>query len=148
SVWGDRIFLSTFVEGKLECRAYERFNGNLIWTRPIVVDKTEKTHAFNNPAAPTAVADEKLVVFYFGSYGLMAFKHDGTPVWEKKLPAQISRGNYGSASSPVLCGDLVIQALDTDEVGSRLLALKRATGEKAWETERPLISAGWSTPIV
>ncbi len=69
-------------------------------------------------------------------------------MWEKKLPMQVSRGNYGSGSSPVLCGDFVVQALDTDEGGSHLLALKRTTGETAWDIPRPLFMAGWSTPVV
>jgi outer membrane protein assembly factor BamB len=148
SVWGNRIFLSTYSDGKLECRAYERSSGKLLWAKPANADKIEKTHAFNNPAAPTAAADEKRVVFYFGSYGLLAFKHDGSLDWEKKLPEQKSRGGYGTASSPVLWGDLLVLALDTDEDGSRLLALKRATGEQAWETPRPLYSSGWSTPVI
>src|SRR5215472_2851122 len=75
-VWGDRIFLSSFSDGKLECRAYDRPSGKLLWAKPVNAEKIEKTHAFSNPAAPTPAADEKRVVFYFGSYGLLAFKHD------------------------------------------------------------------------
>jgi outer membrane protein assembly factor BamB len=148
SIWGGKIFLSTFETNKLESRAYDRASGKLLWARPAPAEKIEATQAFNNPAAATPASDAALVVFYFGSYGLLAYTHDGELAWERKLPAQVSRGNYGSASSPVLCGDLLIQSLDTDEGGSRLLALKRATGEKAWETPRPLFSSGWSTPIV
>jgi outer membrane protein assembly factor BamB len=42
----------------------------------------------------------------------------------------------------------VIQLLDTDEGGSRLLAVKVSTGEKVWETPRPFFTAGWSTPAI
>ena len=147
-VWGDRIFLSSCETNKLECRAYERASGRLLWAKPVPTEKIEATHPFNNPAAATPAADAAHVVFYFGSYGLLAYTHDGRLAWERKLPAPVSRGNYGSASSPILCGDLLVQALDTDEGGSRLLALNRATGETAWETPRPLFSCGWSTPVV
>jgi outer membrane protein assembly factor BamB len=147
-IWGGKIFLSTFESNKLECRAYDRASGRLLWSKPVPAEKIEATQEFNNPAAPTPAADAERVVFYFGSYGLLAYTHDGKQAWEKKLPVQVSRGKYGSASSPILCGDLLIQALDTDEGGSRLLALKRATGETAWETPRPMISSGWSTPVV
>ena len=147
-VWGDRIFLTTFAEGKLECRAHDRSGGKLVWARAVPAEKVERTHSFSNPAAPTPAADAERVIFYFGSFGLVAYTHEGKLAWEQKLPAPVSRGNYGSASSPVLVGDLVIQSLDTDEGGSRLLAFKRATGEKAWETPRPLFSSGWSTPVV
>jgi outer membrane protein assembly factor BamB len=147
-VWGAKIFLTAFHENKLECRAYDRATGKALWTKVVPADKIEKTQEFNNPAAPTPVADAKCVIFYFGSYGLLACSHDGTLLWEKKLPMQVSRGEYGSGSSPVLCGDFVVQALDTDDGGSHLLALKRATGETAWDVPRPLFKAGWSTPIV
>jgi outer membrane protein assembly factor BamB len=147
-VWGNRIFLTTFAEGKLECRAYDRAKGTQVWAKPVEVEQLEKTHPFSNPAAPTPAADGEHVVFYFGSYGLLAYSHEGRLLWDKKLPAPVSRGNYGSGSSPVLYGDLVIQALDTDEGGSRLFAFRRATGEKAWETARPLFACGWSTPVV
>jgi outer membrane protein assembly factor BamB len=147
-IWGDTIFLSTFATNKLDCRAYDRANGSLLWSQTVPAEKIEATQEFNNPAAATPAADAERVVFYFGSYGLLAYTHDGKRVWDRKLPAQVSRGKYGSASSPILCGDLLIQALDTDEGGSRLLALKRATGETAWETPRPLFSSGWSTPVI
>lgn len=147
-IWGGKIFLSTFESNRLECRAYDRASGRLLWAKPVPAEKIEATQPFNNPAAPTPAADAARVVFYLGSYGLLAYTHEGNLVWERKLPAQVSRGSYGSASSPVLCGDLLIQALDTDEGGSRLLALTRATGEKAWETPRPQFSSGWSTPVV
>jgi len=147
-IWGGKIFLTAFNEKRLECRAYDRASGKLLWTKVVSAEKIEKTQEFNNPAAPTPVADGDCVIFYFGSYGLLACTHDGKLLWEKKLPMQLSRGNYGSGSSPILCGSLVVLALDSDQGKSHLLALKRATGETVWDTARPLFTAGWSTPVV
>jgi outer membrane protein assembly factor BamB len=145
-IWGGRIFLSAFHEGTLQCRAYDRATGKLLWTHDVPAKKIERTQAFNNPAAPTAAADKERVVFYFGSFGLLCFSHEGKELWHKELPAQVSRGSYGSASSPILVRDLVVQTLDTDQGGSRLLALELSSGATAWETPRPFYSAGWSTP--
>jgi outer membrane protein assembly factor BamB len=147
-IWGGRIFLSTFQDGGLECRGYDRATGKMLWSRDVPAEKVERTHDFSNPAAPTAAADKEHVVFYFGSSGLLCFSHEGKQLWHKKFPAPASRGSYGSASSPILFRDLVIQALDTDNGGSRLVGLKLANGETAWETPRPFSSAGWSTPAV
>ena len=147
-VWGNKIFLTTQDRMSLQCRAYDRTKGERLWAKTVPAGKLEPMHPFNNAAAPSAAADGERVIFYFGSFGLLAYTHEGAPLWEKKLPMQVSRNKYGSASSPILCGDLVVLALDSDEGGSRLLALKRASGEVAWETERPLFSAGWSTPVV
>jgi outer membrane protein assembly factor BamB len=147
-IWGKRIFLSTFQGDALQCRAYDRATGKLVWSRDVPAKKIEPTHAFSNPAAPTPAANGHRVVFYFGSYGLLCFSHEGKEIWRKELPPPVSRGSYGSATSPILLGDLLIQNLDTDEGGSRLLALKVSTGGAAWETPRPLFRAGWSTPAV
>jgi outer membrane protein assembly factor BamB len=147
-IWGDKLFLSTFQSNKLDCRAYSRTDGKLLWFKEVPTEKIERTHPFSNPAAATPAADSSRVYFYFGSYGILAFGHDGKAAWDKKLPAPVSRGHYGSASSPTLFGELLIEALDTDEGGSRVLALRRGTGETAWETPRPDTASGWSTPVV
>ncbi|MGE5737212.1 MAG: PQQ-binding-like beta-propeller repeat protein, partial [Acidobacteriota bacterium] len=147
-VWEDHIYLSACVDGTLECRAYDKAKGALLWSRPVKTESLEKTHAFSNPVAPSAAANAECVIFRFGSFGLLAFSHEGKPLWETKLPPQVSRGGYGSASSPVICGDIVVQTLDSDEGGSRIVAFKTATGTKAWETERPLFTAGWSSPAI
>jgi len=147
-VWGQRIFLSTFQDGVLQCRAYDRATGKSLWTRDVPAAKIERTHDFSNPAAPTAAADQRRVVFYFGSFGLICFSHEGKELWRRELPAPASRGNYGSASSPILLTNLVLQVLDTDGGGSRLLAVEVSSGATAWETPRPFSSAGWSTPAI
>ncbi len=148
SVWGGRIFLTTFNEGALHCRAIERASGKLLWSGDVPATSIEHTHDFSNPAAPTPAADQQHVVFYFGSFGLLCFSHEGKELWRKELPAPVSRGNYGSATSPILVRDLVVQALDTDKGGSRLIALNLSDGAAVWETPRPFSSAGWSTPAL
>jgi outer membrane protein assembly factor BamB len=147
-IWGGQIFLTTFQDGVLQCRAYERASGKLLWSHDVEAAKIEKTHEFSNPAAPTAAADKEHAVFYFGSFGLLCYSHEGKELWRKELPGPVSRGHYGSASSPILVDHRVVQLLDTDEGGSRLLALDVSTGDKVWETPRPFSTAGWSTPAV
>jgi outer membrane protein assembly factor BamB len=147
-IWGNRIFLTCVQGDKLDCRAYDRFNGKLLWTRPAPAEKLEHTHDYNSAAASTPAVGDDCVVFYFGSYGLLAFTHQGQLLWEKRLPQQVSRGGYGAGTSPILCNDLLVLTADSDEAGSRLLAFKRQSGQIAWETPRPLITAGWSTPVL
>jgi outer membrane protein assembly factor BamB len=147
-IWGNRIFLTCAQGDKLDCRAYDRSNGKLLWTRPVSAENLEHTHAYSSLAASTPAVGEDGVVFYFGSYGLLAFTQQGEPLWEKRLPQQVSRGHYGTGTSPILCNDLLVLANDSDESGSRLLAFKSHSGQVAWETPRPLITAGWSTPVL
>jgi outer membrane protein assembly factor BamB len=145
-IWGDRIFLTSIHDKQLECRAYDRIQGKLLWTRLVPAKAIERTHNFSNPAASTPVADDQRVIFYLGSFGFLCYTHDGEEVWRRELPPPVSQ--YGTASSPILLNELVVQTLDTDEGDSRLLAVKRSTGETAWETPRPLFKASWSTPSV
>ena len=147
-IWGDKIFLTTFENKALECRAYDRKNGKLLWTHPVPATKIERTHDFSNPAAPTPAANAQQVVFYFGSYGLICCSQDGKELWKKELPPPVSRGSYGSSISPIIHSNLVIQTLDTDQGGSRLLAFDVSSGTAAWETPRPFHGASWSTPAV
>jgi outer membrane protein assembly factor BamB len=44
--------------------------------------------------------------------------------------------------------DKVILVQDGDKESSRLLAVRRDTGETVWEAPRPLFKAGWSTPMI
>ncbi|MDP7106646.1 MAG: hypothetical protein QGH41_06185, partial [Roseibacillus sp.] len=82
-----------------------------------------------------------------------AYRHDGTEVWKKPLPTP--RSLYGSSTSPIAYKNLLILVIDDDAnlpksklSKSRIVALKRATGETAWETARPFLRSGWSTPTI
>src|SRR5271165_6895668 len=45
-VLGNQIFLTTFEESRLACRAYDRATGKLLWAKPVAAEKIEETHAF------------------------------------------------------------------------------------------------------
>src|SRR5690606_14498685 len=53
---------------------------------------------------------------------------------------------WGTASSPVLCGDLVIQLCDAERHSS-IAAFHQATGERVWLTTRASYGS-WSTPVL
>src|SRR5689334_21248612 len=70
-VWGERIFLSAFADGKLETRCYSGNEGKLLWTRAVPAEKLEDfMPSEGSPAAATPATDGKRVVSYFGSFGL------------------------------------------------------------------------------
>ena len=73
---------------------------------------------------------------------------EGQELWHKNLG--IPKNPYGHASSLATYNDLLIvqfdQGLEEDGL-SRLMALRGATGEVAWEVKRPVPSS-WSSPIV
>ncbi len=66
----------------------------------------------------------------------------GAEIWKKNLMEElgIKRPTWGTAGSPVICGDLVVY-----DLGTAGLALKKADGAVAWQSgEGP---GGYSTPV-
>ncbi len=145
-VWGDRIFLTTFREGQLETRCHDRADGKLRWTRSIKPEGIEEFHRTDgSPAASSPATDGKVVVSYFGSFGLVCHDFEGREVWRHPLPLMVSAGLYGTGSSPIIVGVRVLLSRDQHEFSS-LLALDLATGKKVWEAPRLDSSGSFGTP--
>ena len=145
-VWGDRIFVTGVEEKKLITLAIDRSTGRELWRKAVSVEKLEEHHPTSSPVTATPAADGERVYAYFGSFGLMAYGHDGQEAWRKPIPTPKSK--YGMASSPILYRDALIQLIDTDGGDSRLLAFNRKTGKPLWMQERTQFTAGWSTPLI
>ena len=148
AIWGDRVFLTTFDQGKLETRCYDRRNGKLLWSRVAPAEKLEAFHETEgSPAASTPVTDGRRVVSYFGSYGLICYDVDGTERWKHSMGPAETAGNFGSGTSPILVDDLVI--LNRDQArNSTLTAIRLKDGKKAWETPRPDAPTSYGTPVL
>jgi outer membrane protein assembly factor BamB len=149
SVWGDRVFLTSFDTGtkKLELICVSAKNGAILWRHVAPAPQIEETHVVSNPATASPAIDEERVYAYFSSYGVMAFDHDGEPKWTAPLP--MPKTHHGSGASPVLAGDLLVINHDAMQ-GGYLLALNRSTGKEVWKQPYPAQGRveSYSTPIV
>src|SRR6267143_4061021 len=135
-VWGDSIFLTTFADGQLETRCYARQKGDLLWSRPVKVEKLEAFHRTeSSPAAATPTTDGQRVVSYFGSFGLVCYDFKGKELWQYPLSIAESGGGFGSGTSPISARNLVVLNRDQAQ-DSTLLAVDLRTGKKVWETLR------------
>ncbi len=147
-IWDDQIFLTTFADNELQTRCYGRGDGKLVWSRGLKVDKLEMYHSTeSSPAASTPATDGERVVSYFGSFGLVCYDRKGNELWRHPLPVALSLGGYGTATSPLIAGHLVVVSRDRDEASS-LLAVDLRTGKKVWETARPDSYGSFGTPIL
>jgi len=146
-IWGDWIFLTAFENGGLRTQCYQRSDGTLLWSSDAHAGALEEFHPEEgSPAASTPVADGKRVVVYFGSCGLICYDVKGKELWRHTLPVAQTSGGFGSGTSPVIAGGLVI--VNRDQIrGCSLLAVDLKTGEKVWETERPDVTQSFGTPI-
>jgi outer membrane protein assembly factor BamB len=147
-IWGDQLFLNTFVDQELQTRCYRCQDGKLAWSRGFKPEKLEMFHSTeSSPAATTPATDGQRVVSYFGSFGLVCYDLKGNELWRHPLPVALSLGGYGTASSPVIGGNLVVVSCDRDQQSS-LVAVDLLTGKTVWESPRPDSYGCFGTPII
>ncbi|HCE06180.1 MAG TPA: hypothetical protein DEQ62_07585, partial [Verrucomicrobiales bacterium] len=152
-LWGNHLFLTGIEQSRLATYAHDKITGKRLWKRLAPVVELERVHEASSHAAPTPVVDEDRLYVYFGSYGLLCYDHAGKLLWQRQLP--VPRTLYGTSSSPIAFGGLILLVLDDDHnlpdsrlSRSKILAVHKATGETAWETARPFHRSGWSTPVL
>lgn len=147
-IWGDRIFLSAFDQGKLVTLAYNAHDGKLLWRREAPSEKIESVLPNEgSPAASTPCTDGERVYSYFGSSGLFVYTLAGEPVWDYKHPTAEHTGGFGTGTSPVVHKGVVL--LNRDMLrGSHFLALRADNGKELWRANRPEFASSWTTPAV
>jgi outer membrane protein assembly factor BamB len=142
-VFGDQVFVTSF-DKKLELICVK--DGAILWRRVAPATQIEETHVVSNPATASPAVDKDRVYAYFSSYGVMAFDHDGKPLWNTPLAMPIT--HHGSGASPILAGELLIINHDA-MLGGYLLALDRSTGKEVWkQSYQGGRVESYSTPIV
>ena len=153
AIWKDRIFLQAVdtVSKKLETIALDRATGAIVWRHATTVEQLERVHAVGNAATATPAVDGERVYAYFGSYGIIAYDLTGRVVWQVPLP--VLQHNFGSGTSPVVAGDLVL--LNRQEPKDPfIVALDRKTGKEVWKRPYqippglPTGYASYSTPLI
>ena len=147
-VWNDRIFLTTCEGSELQTRGYHRSTGQLLWAGKLTPEKLETFHGSEgSPAASTPTTDGQRVVSYFGSFGLICYDFEGKEMWRHPLPLALSGGSFGTGTSPIIAGNLVLLNRDQD-MNSSLLAVSLQTGKTVWETARPEANGSFGTPML
>ncbi|MCA1562293.1 MAG: PQQ-binding-like beta-propeller repeat protein [Acidobacteria bacterium] len=151
AIWDNRIFLTGFDKAsrKLEVLCLSTKDGEILWRHVVPATQIETVHEVSNPATATPAVDGENVYAYFASFGAIALDHAGKERWSAPLP--ILKTAFGSGTSPVVHGDLLVLNRDAVENGS-LLALDRRTGKTVWKTDYPVPQGrraeSYSTPVV
>ena len=157
---GDRIFLTAaeggrrtdagrakFVDagGKLYTMAIDRRNGEILWKKQAPRPRMERYEPTNSPASPSPVTDGQNVYVFFGDFGLISYRFDGTERW--RLPLGPFNNVNGHGSSPILAGERLILVCDGD-TDPYLLAVDKNSGKVSWRTERPETTRSYVTPAL
>jgi len=120
---------------------FDAETGDELWKYSYPQELEPSSHEGGPQATPTVGAG-KVYILSKGAKEFCLEAKTGTEVWKKNLVEElgIKRPRWGTAGSPVICGDLVVYNL-----GAASLALKKADGAVAWQSgEGP---GGYSTPV-
>ncbi len=147
-IWGEQIFLTSSLEGGKKRMVFcvDRSKGNIVWEHLAHTGEPEATHKMNMFASPTCATDGERVVAFFGRGGMHCYDMSGKQLWSHD-PAPLS-GSWGTAASPIIVDDQVIQNCDnTDD--SFIISVDKNTGKELWRTPRPAKPrGGWSSPVL
>ncbi|MDA0810094.1 MAG: PQQ-like beta-propeller repeat protein [Planctomycetota bacterium] len=146
-IWGEQLFLTAALDRGAERVALcvDRNTGDIVWQTSLWKGRPEDSHAMNGWASSTCVTDGERVWCFFGQGGgLFCLSMDGKQIWNRDLGE--FPGPWGTAASPVLIDNMLIQNCDSDDKGF-LLAVDKLTGDTLWTAQREQ-QRGWSTPIL
>ncbi len=158
-VWEDRIFLTAFTgfgqdqeepgdkkDLMLHTICLNRRTGKILWDQSLPASPdTQKFSlrvADHGYASGTPATDGKIVVAYFGVSGAVAYDVEGNQLWTADLGSKTA--GFGSASSPVIFGDLVY--INASIESSTLFALDKKTGKEVWRFSP--INKAWTSPCI
>jgi outer membrane protein assembly factor BamB len=154
--FGDRVYLTCYTGyfipdqpgGSLEqlkrhLIALRLDDGQIVWDKAVAAKLPEEERIRDHGFAANSVAvDAERVYAFFGKTGVLAFDHDGNPLWQTDVGAKTN--GWGTAASPVLYKDLVF--INASVESESLVALDRKTGTEKWRAGG--IREAWNTPLV
>ncbi|HUF48980.1 MAG TPA: PQQ-binding-like beta-propeller repeat protein [Vicinamibacterales bacterium] len=130
--------------------AYAADTGRPMWERRVAAaGPMPALHDKHNMASPSPVADESVVVAWFGTGQVVAYTPEGDERWSRHLGLEYGAFDiqWGHASSPALYGDtLVLVCYHASQ--SYVLALDKMTGRVRWKVDRAPGVLSYSTPLV
>ena len=150
-IWQDRVFLSGVDAAKetLQAMCFDRTNGKLLWKHDVGT-RISKDYR-STFAAPSAVTDGKIVVFFYGNGTLVCYDLEGNGRWSRNI--QEDYGDFAflwtfSSSPTLLDGRLYLPVMQRDVpvsgrglkergIESYLLAMDPASGKTLWRQVRP-----------
>ena len=97
-------------------------------------------------ASNTPVTDGEYVYVFFGKMGLYAYDFQGQQIWQVETGKESSNREWGSGTSPVLHGDLVI--VNAADEGRSVFAFNKRTGEQVWKSEADGFELSYNTPSI
>jgi len=162
-VVGDKVFVTCYSgygvtrgEGKVgdlkrHLLCVDRKSGEQLWRKS--VDSVSKEDPYSGAGVPahgyashTPVSDGERVYVFYGKSGVVAYDLEGEQLWQKSAGTNSGRKRWGSASSPIIHGDLVI--VNASDESESLIAFDKMTGEERWKSKADGYADTWGTPAL
>ncbi|MEZ6062751.1 MAG: PQQ-binding-like beta-propeller repeat protein [Planctomycetaceae bacterium] len=163
-VVGDRVFVTCYSgygldrENPGEIRDLKRHlvcvdvaSGNVLWDKTVDVVLPEDPYSgigvpAHGYASHTPASDGERVYAFFGKSGVVAFDMDGNQLWQTNVGSESDSNAWGSSSSPIVYGNLVIVTAAAES--RALVGLDGATGKEVWKQEAESLDNMWGTPAL
>ncbi|MFM7039041.1 MAG: PQQ-binding-like beta-propeller repeat protein [Planctomycetaceae bacterium] len=97
-------------------------------------------------ASHTPVTDGRHVYGFFGKSGVYAWDLDGNQLWHTSVGTGSDDRAWGSSSSPILAGNVVVVAAGPES--RAVVGLDAATGKELWKAESDFLGSVWGTPAL
>ena len=147
--WTNALFLTGANAQSNVVYRFDTDSGKLVWATALRLPGSTapepKVTEDTGLAAPTPVTDGQRIYAIFANAEVAALDFSGKQIWCRNLGPLDNP--YGHASSLAIYQDRLLVQLDQSEATSKLLALSTSTGQKLWQTPRP-IACSWASPIV
>lgn len=176
-VWGDRIFVTSAVEGEvlpgaravphtvegkdwihpdsvaaerkhtLKVLAVDAKTGKILWDKTAYEGPVYDARHRKSSFAGPTAATDGRMVFAY--FGPEGlYAYDFSGTLAWKVVERFKTLGLGTGTSPVLSGNLVVIQRDEDEGRESVIAAyDKRTGKEVWTTKRP-VQISWSTPVL
>ena len=154
-VHGNRVFVTSYSgeSGRSAKRIIvcaDATTGEQLWTHAVSAPPREDRYngflTEHGYASGTATCDGKNVYAFFGKAGVVALTVDGQPLWHVQVGDLSSNRRWGSGSSVVLAGDILI--VNAAEEARAIFGLNTSDGSEVWKAEYDQLELCFATPVV
>jgi hypothetical protein len=126
-------------------------DGKVLWQKTIDAVLPEDEYSGmgvpeHGYASHTPVTDGKHVYGFFGKSGVYAWDLEGNELWHAAVGAGSDDRAWGSSSSPILAGNVLVVAAGPES--RAVVGLDAATGKELWKAESDLLGNVWGTPAL
>ena len=152
---GDRVFVTCYAgevggSAKRMLISVDAKTGKQQWTHVLPAPDGEDDYrgyiTEHGYASGSAVSDGENVYAFFGKAGVVALTVEGKVLWTKQVGNMSSNRRWGSGSSLVLAGEILI--VNASEEARAILGLNKNDGSEAWKAEYDLLELCYATPVV